>query len=140
MPKVPKIAGRTKPITIISNATNVHANPVSATMRRWKEVNPRSPSTCSTVRVAVATGPAHSCPVLERFGRSDTINRLAATLGPDGVPRPRAPVPNADQAPPEVFGTGERGGRAPLRRLSVRRRRRTEGGAGPEGPLPPGGD
>src|SRR5467141_1564298 len=52
--KIPVGPGSTKPMRMISNATNVHANPVIATIRRWKAVNPPSRRTSSTVRVADA--------------------------------------------------------------------------------------
>jgi hypothetical protein len=54
-PNSAKIIGRTKPMRIISKATNVHANPVTRTTRRWKDVKPPSRRTSSTVRVAVTT-------------------------------------------------------------------------------------
>src|SRR3990170_2230222 len=52
---------------MISNATKVQANPVSRTTLRWKEVNPPSFRTSSTVRVAVATEEAHISRLFEGF-------------------------------------------------------------------------
>src|SRR5438445_4867188 len=54
-PNSVKIAGKTKPIRMISKATKVQANPINRTTRRWNEVNPPARKTSSTERVAVAT-------------------------------------------------------------------------------------
>jgi hypothetical protein len=43
--------GTVKPTRRISIATNVHANPVTATARRWKRVKPPARRTSSTSRV-----------------------------------------------------------------------------------------
>src|SRR6266571_18461 len=54
-PNSAKIAGRTNPMRMISNATNVHANPVRMTSLRWKDVKPPCRRTSSTVRVPAST-------------------------------------------------------------------------------------
>ena len=56
IPNSEPMTGSTREMMMISKATNVHANPVIATIRRWKAVNPPSRRTSSTVRVAVAIG------------------------------------------------------------------------------------